>query len=126
VPGPARGPPRPGAALVNAHIVVGVEGGALVEALGALERSVEEQVFDALVDRPIAWTFDVRTGDAAHVLIAEVTRVSGWVIVVGGRPHSRLGGLVASSVAGKLVRHSPVSVIVARQARAASPVRGGE
>jgi nucleotide-binding universal stress UspA family protein len=36
------------------------------------------------------------------------------LIVVGGRGHSLVGGLVLGSVAQKLVRSSPVSVLVVR------------
>jgi nucleotide-binding universal stress UspA family protein len=36
------------------------------------------------------------------------------LIVVGGRGHSFLGGLVLGSIAQKLVRSSPVSVLVVR------------
>jgi nucleotide-binding universal stress UspA family protein len=45
-------------------------------------------------------------------------RAQATTIVVGGRTHGVVGGLVVGSVAQKLVRHSPVSVLVVREGQA--------
>jgi nucleotide-binding universal stress UspA family protein len=58
--------------------------------------------------------FDVIGGQAAHGLIDAATTEGASLIVVGGRGHSVLGGLILGSVAQKLVRSSPISVLVVR------------
>ena len=49
------------------------------------------------------------------------------LIVVGGRSHSLLGGLIVGSVAQKLLRSSPISVLVVRRPQMGkSPIAGVE
>ena len=57
-------------------------------------------------------------GDPATELIAAAREHQAGAIVVGGRSHGVVGGLVVGSVAQKLVRHSPVSVLVVRDGQA--------
>ncbi|MGO9876585.1 MAG: universal stress protein [Acidimicrobiia bacterium] len=86
-----------------------------------IERSVEEleamsrrRAFDVLAKRAVKWTFDVAVGEAAHELIEYAVKRDAAVIIVGGRGHSLLGGLALGSIAQKLVRSSPISVLVVR------------
>ena len=60
------------------------------------------------------WRFEVASGDPAHELMEAARHAQATTIVVGGRTHGVVGGLVAGSVAQKLVRHSPISVLVVR------------
>jgi len=82
-----------------------------VEELEAMSR---ERAFDVLANRALTWTFDVAVGEAAHELIDFAVQRDAAAIIVGGRGHSLLGGLVLGSIAQKLVRSSPISVLVVR------------
>jgi nucleotide-binding universal stress UspA family protein len=79
-----------------------------------LEAMSRERAFDLLANRALKWTFDAAVGEAAHELIEFAVKRDAAVIVVGGRGHSLLGGLVLGSIAQKLVRSSPISVLVVR------------
>jgi nucleotide-binding universal stress UspA family protein len=91
---------------------------AMIEALDQTERTSRERAADVLSGRPVHWRFDVAFGDPATELIAAARDLHAGAIVVGGRSHGVVGGLVLGSVAQKLVRHSPVSVLVVRDGRA--------
>jgi len=82
--------------------------------LDAIEATSRERSQDVLADRRVDWRFEVASGDPATALIAAARRYAARAIVVGGRTHGVVGGLVVGSVAQKLVRHSPGSVIVVR------------
>lgn len=84
------------------------------QSIEELETTSRERTFDLLADRPLEWTFDVVAGEAVHTLIEVAATGDASLIVVGGRGHSLLGGLVLGSVAQKLVRCSPISVLVDR------------
>jgi nucleotide-binding universal stress UspA family protein len=85
------------------------------ETVSALEVTSRERTFDVLADRPVDWIFDIAVGDPAHELIKLAKERTASVIVVGGRVHSLLGGLIVGSVAQKLLRSSPISVLVVRR-----------
>ena len=82
--------------------------------LDATEATSRERSQDVLAARRVHWRFEVASGDPATALIAAARRYAARAIVVGGRTHGVVGGLVVGSVAQKLVRHSPASVIVIR------------
>jgi len=84
------------------------------QSIEELEATSRERTFDLLADRPLEWTFDVVAGEAVSKLIEAAATRDASLIVVGGRGHSLLGGFVLGSVAQKLVRSSPVSVLVDR------------
>jgi nucleotide-binding universal stress UspA family protein len=84
------------------------------EALDAMEKSVYEQAGRVLGETTVHWAFDVRSGDPAAELIKAAREHHARAIVVGGRSHGIVGGIVTGSVAQKLVRQSPVSVLVVR------------
>jgi nucleotide-binding universal stress UspA family protein len=84
------------------------------QSLEELETTSRERTFDLLANRPLEWTFDVVAGEAVHKLIDVAATSDASLIVVGGRGHSLLGGLALGSVAQKLVRSSPISVLVDR------------
>jgi nucleotide-binding universal stress UspA family protein len=79
-----------------------------------LEAASRERSFDLLANRNLSWTFDVAFGEPAHELVNVATKHDATMIVVGGRGHSLLGGLVLGSIAQRLVRWSPISVLVVR------------
>jgi len=87
---------------------------AMSEALDQAETMSRERASEVLAGRTAPWRFDVAFGDPATELIAAARNDHAKAIVVGGRSHGVLGGLVVGSVAQKLVRHSPVSVLVVR------------
>jgi nucleotide-binding universal stress UspA family protein len=93
------------------------DGGAEIyidQSIAELETTSRERTFDLLANRPLEWTFDVVAGEAVHELLDVATKRAAALIVVGGRGHSLLGGLVLGSVAQQLVRCSPTSVLVVR------------
>jgi nucleotide-binding universal stress UspA family protein len=113
-----------GAALVVLHVrhASGLAAGsleagaeaAMSDALDQVEKTSREQAAEVLSGQAVRWRFDVASGDPATELIAAARDHHAGTIVVGGRSHGVIGGLVVGSVAQKLVRHSPVSVLVVR------------
>lgn len=100
-----------------AGAVAGMEGeaeAAILQAEAELEASVRERAFDVLSPRTVQWTFETASGDAAHELVDIAQRRHARLIVVGGHRHSTIGGVVLGSVAQRLLRASPVSVLVFR------------
>ena len=91
-----------------------------------LEAASRDRAFDLLADRNIEWTFDVAYGEPAHELVNVAVKRKATMIVVGGRGHSLLGGLVLGSIAQRLVRSSPISVLVVRHPHIDGHVRAAE
>jgi nucleotide-binding universal stress UspA family protein len=104
----------PGVAVAFAIAYEGTAEPIIQQTVAELEATSREHTFDLLADRALEWTFDVVAGEAAHELIATAAAEGASLIVVGGRGHSLLGGLILGSVAQKLVRSSPISVLVVR------------
>ena len=100
--------------VVLASSALADAGVAMNDALDEVERMTRQRVTDVLAGRRVPWRFDVASGDPASELIAAAARLNAVTIVVGGLNHGIVGGLVVGSVAQKLVRHSPVSVLVVR------------
>ena len=90
---------------------------ALEEALDETERISREKATAVMATRTVDWKFAVSAGDPASELIAAAAANDAKAIVVGGRSHGVVGGLVLGSVAQKLVRHSPISVLVVRDGK---------
>jgi nucleotide-binding universal stress UspA family protein len=100
--------------VVAANSALAGAGVAINEALDEVEQMSRERVADVLARRRVKWRFEVASGDPAHELMEAARHAQATTIVVGGRTHGVVGGLVAGSVAQKLVRHSPISVLVVR------------
>ena len=94
------------------------EAESVVTTLDELEAITRTQVAGVMAGRHIGWRFDVTSGDPGAELIKAAIEHRAGAIVVGGRNHGVVGGLVVGSVAQKLVRKSPVSVLVVRHGRA--------
>lgn len=92
-----------------------VSNAAIKSALDEVEKKVHDQAVAILGPRRAHWRFDVAEGDPAAELIASATEHRATTIVVGGKGHGLVGGIVTGSVAQKLVRNSPVSVAVIRR-----------
>src|SRR2546430_1084030 len=92
----------------------GVALGAMAEALKQDTEMIRAEVSRHLADADTEWSFEVASGDPATELIRIAGAHDAAAIVVGGKTHNVLGGLVLGSVGEKLVRHSPLSVVVAR------------
>ena len=117
-----------GAALVVVHVrhesamsaasIDAGAGAAISDALDEVEKMSRERAAAVLAGRKVDWRFRVSGGDPATELIAAAREHEARAIVVGGRSHGLVGGLVVGSVARKLVRHSPVSVLVVRDGKA--------
>jgi len=117
-----------GATLVVVHVRhesalvatgVGVNSaGAMLEALDEMERLARENAAAVLAGRHLTWRFQVAVGDPATELIAAAHENHASTIVVGARSHGVVGGLIVGSVAQKLVRQSPVSILVVRDGHA--------
>jgi nucleotide-binding universal stress UspA family protein len=93
-------------------------GAAISDALDQVEKMSRERAAGVLTGRKVDWRFEICGGDPATELIAAARDQQARAIVVGGRSHGLVGGLVVGSVAQKLVRHSPVSVLVVRDGKA--------
>jgi nucleotide-binding universal stress UspA family protein len=104
-------------AMAAFSIEAGVEA-AVGDALDEVEKMSRERAAGVLARRKVEWRFEVSGGDPATGLIAAAREHEARAIVVGGRSHGLVGGLVVGSVAQKLVRHSPVSVLVVRDGKA--------
>jgi nucleotide-binding universal stress UspA family protein len=94
------------------------EAESVVTTLDELEAITRTQVADVMAGRHLGWRFDVTSGDPGAELTKAAIEHRAAAIVVGGRNHGVVGGLVVGSVAQKLVRKSPVSVLVVRHGRA--------
>ena len=105
-------------AVGDSQVGGGAAESAVTDSLNAIETTSRERAQDVLAGSRVHWWFEVASGDPATALIATARRYAARAIVVGGRTHGVVGGLVAGSVAQKLVRHSPASVIVVRDRQA--------
>ncbi|MCU1458172.1 MAG: UspA domain protein [Actinomycetia bacterium] len=99
--------------LASVATVAG-EAVAIEPTLDELEVMTRTHVADVMAGRQVNWRFDVAFGDPGTELIKAAAEHRAGAIVVGGRNHGVVGGLVLGSVAQKLVRKSPVSVLVVR------------
>jgi nucleotide-binding universal stress UspA family protein len=109
-----------------AGTLAGMEGrgeAAILQTEAELEATARERTFDALSDKHIDWTFDVASGEAAHELVNVAERRHAALIIVGGRRHTTIGGVVLGSVAQKLLHTSPISVLVFRHPLSAPVAR---
>jgi len=100
-------------AMAAESVGVGAEA-AMTEALDQVEKLSRERASGVLSGRNVRWGFQLAFGDPATELIAAALASQATTIVVGGRSHGFIGGLVVGSVAQKLVRQAPVSVLVVR------------
>ena len=91
---------------------------AIVEALEEAEDVARTQVSERLAGTGLDWRFDTAEGDPADGLIRHAVEHGAAAIVVGGRAHGLIGGVILGSVAQKLVRESPISVLVVRDGKA--------
>ena len=91
---------------------------AIVEALEEAEVVARTQVSGRLAGTGLDWRFDAAEGDPAGELIRHAVEHGAAAIVVGGRAHGLIGGVLLGSVAQKLVRESPISVLVVRDGKA--------
>jgi nucleotide-binding universal stress UspA family protein len=105
----------PGVAGAVSAAVEGQGEAVVLQTEDELAAAARERTFDALSEKHVEWTFDVATGDAAHELLSLAKRRHAALIVVGGRRHTTIGGVVLGSVAQKLLHISPISVFVVRQ-----------
>jgi nucleotide-binding universal stress UspA family protein len=119
---------RFGADLMLAHAVVGT---APPESfpLGADEALVELEPLMARwraaaarrADRPVSST--VLVGDAADEIVRHARGHACDLVVLGTRGRAGPAGLLADSVAERVVRHAPCAVLVVRAAPAREPAR---
>ena len=93
---------------------------AMETTLDEIEAITRTRVADVMAGRHVEWRFDVALGDPGTELIKAAIEHHAGTIVVGGRNHGVVGGLALGSVAQKLVRKSPVSVLVVRDGHAHS------
>lgn len=101
-----------------AESVIGSEAAAMSTTLDQIEASTRTDATNVMAGRPVEWRFQVAAGDPANELIKQAVSSNADAIVVGGRNHGVVSGLVIGSVAQKLVRKSPVSVLVVRDGQA--------
>ena len=91
---------------------------AIETALDDVEALTRRRVTDVMARRHLDWRLEVTSGDPGTELIKAAIAHHADTIVVGGRSHGVVGGLLVGSVAQKLVRKSPVSVFVVRDGQA--------
>ena len=82
--------------------------------LNDAEERVRQTVQDDVKGFQVRNDFAVREGDPADCLIDEARLFEAVAIVVGGRGHRLRLPSELGSVADKLVRHSPTSVLIVR------------
>jgi nucleotide-binding universal stress UspA family protein len=93
---------------------------AVLDAFEQVEQQARTEATRRLSGTGIDWSFEMRWGDPAAELIRSGAEHHAAAILVGGKAHGVVGGLLLGSVAQKLVRHSPISVVVVRDGRATS------
>src|SRR5712671_5201209 len=84
----------PGAAGAIAATYDGAAEMYIEQSIDELGTTSRERTFDLLAGRTLPWTFDVVAGVAARELVDVAKKRGASVIVVGGRGHSVVGGLV--------------------------------
>ncbi len=104
--------------MASAAVMEAAAQPAIADTLDAVETTTRERTAAILAERNLVWRFAVARGDPAAELIAAARDNRATAIVVGGRSHGLISGLALGSVAQKLVRHSPVSVLVVRDGHA--------
>lgn len=93
----------------------------LVDAVERTAEAVEDEVRRCMSAASLEWSFEIAHGDPAHELIRVAAAHDAAAIIVAGETHGAVSGLLLGSTAEKLVRHSPVSVVIVREpARAAA------
>ena len=91
---------------------------ALMEALEQDAERVRVEVSRRLDATGIDWRYEVASGVPAAELIRIATAHGAIAIIVAGKTHGAVSGLLLGSTADELVRHSPVSVVVVRHSPA--------
>jgi nucleotide-binding universal stress UspA family protein len=87
---------------------------AMAQAIEQAAETARAQASARLSGTGLDWSFELRSGDPATELVRCAVAHHAVAIVVAGKAHGVVGGLLLGSVAQKLVRLSPVSVVVAR------------
>jgi nucleotide-binding universal stress UspA family protein len=102
--------------VLHARSMEGLGGGAapapLSETFAALEDQAHDEARDLLDSRGLSWTFSVRLGRPAEVLLNFLHEASIELIVVGSRGQGLASRSVLGSTATELVNLSPVAVLV--------------
>ena len=84
----------------------------LSETFAALEDQAHEEARNLLDHRGLSWSFSVRLGRPAEVLLNFLHEASVELIVVGSRGQGLAARSVLGSTATELVNMSPVAVLV--------------
>jgi len=86
--------------------------GPLSETFAALEDQAHDEARNLLDHRGLSWSFSVRLGRPAEVLLNFLNEASIELIVVGSRGQGLASRSVLGSTATELVNLSPVAVLV--------------
>ncbi len=103
--------------VVHARSLEGLNGAGagpapLSETIAALEDQCHEEARNLLDHRGVSWSFSVRLGRPAEVLINFLNETTIELIVVGSRGQGLAARSVLGSTAMQLVNLSPVAVLV--------------
>jgi nucleotide-binding universal stress UspA family protein len=104
--------------VLHARSMEGFSGGGgaaaapLSETFAALEDQAHDEARDLLDSRGLSWSFSVRLGRPAEVLLNFLNEASIELIVVGSRGQGLASRSVLGSTATELVNLSPVAVLV--------------
>jgi len=89
-----------------------VAAGPLSETFAALEDQAHDEARNLLDARGLSWSFSVRLGRPADVLLNHLNEVAIELIVVGSRGQGLASRSILGSTATELVNLSPVAVLV--------------
>ena len=101
--------------VLHAKSLEGFDGGSpgpMSETFAALEDQAHDEARNLLDHRGLSWSFSVRLGRPAEVLLNFLNEASIELIVVGSRGQGLASRSVLGSTATELVNLSPVAVLV--------------
>jgi nucleotide-binding universal stress UspA family protein len=107
-------------AVVVADVAAASQAGAAAVHAATLIRDDAERVLGEVVALSSPDTSAVVAGRPAGTLLAQVAVMNATVLALGASPHRRMTGLLLGEAGSLLLRHSPCSVLVARDCQVES------
>lgn len=108
------------AVIAVADVAAAAQAGAAAVHAAAQIRADAERALERAVALSFPDTAAVVVGRSCETLLAQVAATGATLLSVGAGPHRRMTGLLLGEVASRLLRHSPCSVLIARECRSKS------
>ena len=107
-------------AVAVADVAAAAQAGAAAVHAAAQIRADAERALEQAVALSSPDTAAVVVGRSCETLLAQVAATGATLLALGAGPHRRMTGLLLGEVGSRLLRHSPCSVLIARECRTES------